>query len=549
MIYFCSIIFSFTAAIVVVVVSSILMMLLTWTFWKKRMHQNSLLAAWVIFLLFIGLGLFYVRYSYMRVVNTHVKIYRDISQHCARVLQTKVHANQLDDLLWSQQYLDKCKKNTDIITSFYLIKQTETPLQSFAFFNLNTTVTDSTITDSKTAEPKIIEPKIAEPKVIEPEANLAIWRNIPLKLIFGQDYLPKPVADAFERHTTVVGIVKRTDYQERRLIFTTPIFGRNGVIQSVLCLEIREEDWLKEFLFVRILPHLFFFSFLFFFFTMQIILFRRRTIVKHLKENQITSFEQTLDHLISVKMSAEKKSIDRNYLIRQVDLEFKKPLIPILESSFLLRRQMQNSPNSLFEWGTQPENLALLEKMYWGCRKLKLVLNDIRTFIDFEWNQIDTQIEVFSPQQIIHNLRNICQQYLLEKSNIKFQIDTISAIPDLVRGDQQKIQHVLEELLEMVIDRMTNGHIKITCYMSDSQLCWIILDTGEMLTENQTRQLNEFYSGEWTYRAKTDGKLIFNFDFGSSIAAAFTYLLKGNISFQSTTGHGNKCTAAFPVEI
>jgi K+-sensing histidine kinase KdpD len=230
-------------------------------------------------------------------------------------------------------------------------------------------------------------------------------------------------------------------------------------------------------------------------------------------------------------------------------LEFKKPLIPVLESSFLLLRQLQDSPDSLSALDSKQTNLVFLEKIFWGHKKLQLVLNDIRTFIDFEWNKIEIQTEKFSPQRIIHDLRNICQQHLLEKPNIKFRVDTISTIPDLVRGDQQKIRRVLEELLEMALDRVTDGHIKITCYMSGSQLCWIILDTGEMLTETQSQQLNEFYSGELTHSLESDGKLIFNFDFGSSIAAAFTHLLKGNISFQSETGHGNKCTAIFPVEI
>ncbi|MDR2117861.1 MAG: hypothetical protein LBP87_15910 [Planctomycetaceae bacterium] len=537
MIYFCSIIFSTAAVVVVVVLSSILMMLLTWAFWKEPMHQKSLAAAWIIFLLFIGLGLFYMRYSYTKVVNTHTKVYQDIFQHCVRIIQNKKQfaeqseqSEQSELYLWLQQHLQKSETNKDIITSFYLIKQPEKDSpQKFIFLNLTTPVN--------------------EQKETETVEGFAFWQNIPLKQIFGQNYLPQPIADAFQQQAIVIDIIKRTDYQENRLIFATPIMGQDNTVLSVLCLEIKEEDWLKELLFARILPHLFFFSFLFFFFAMQIILIRRRIIVKHLKEHRITSFEQALDHLISVKTSAEEKSIDRNYLIRQVDLEFKKPLIPILESSFLLRQQIQTASGSLFELESQPANLALFEKMFWSCKKLKSVLSDIRTFIDLEWNQIDVQTEMFSPQQIIHDLRNICQQHFLEKPNIKFRIDTISAIPDLVRGDQQKIQRVLEELLEMAIDRVVTGHIKITCYMSGSQLCWIILDTGETLAEDQTRQLNEFYSGEWTRHAGADGKMIFNFDFGSSIAAAFTYLLKGNVSFQSTTGHGNKCTAVFPVEI
>ncbi|MDR2170885.1 MAG: hypothetical protein LBP59_12145 [Planctomycetaceae bacterium] len=553
MIYFCSIIFSTTAVAVVVVLSSILMMLLTWAFGKEPMHQKSLAAAWIFFLLFICLGLSYMRYSYAKVVNTHTKVYQDIFQHCAQTIQNKKQAAQQAKLskqselyLWLQQHLQKSETNKDIIASIYLIKQQEKqpkkqqenqqekePHQTFTFLNLTTPLDEQKETTTD----------------IESSAGLAVWQNIPLKQIFGQNHLPQPIADAFDRQAIVIDIIKRTDYQENRLIFATPIMGRDNTVLSVLCLEIKEKDWLKELLFARILPHSFFFSFLFFFFAMQIILIRRRIIVKHLKEHRITSYEQALDHLIAVKTSAEEKSIDRNYLIRQVDLEFKKPLIPILESSFLLRRQIQAAPDSLFELESQQATLALFEKMFWGCKKLKLVLSDIRTFIDLEWNQIDVQTVMFSPQQIIHDLRNICQQHFLEKPNIKFRIDTISAIPDLVRGDQQKIQRVLEELLEMAIDRVVTGHIKITCYMSGSQLCWIILDTGETLTENQTRQLNEFYSGEWTRHVGTDGKMMFNFDFGSSIAAAFTYLLKGNVSFQSNTGHGNKCTTVFPVEI
>jgi signal transduction histidine kinase len=507
------------------------MILLTLVFGKERMHQKSLWAAWIIFVLFVGLGLFYIRHSYMEVVETHIKIYQNILRHCARTLQNKIISNQPEHLLELRQYLQNSEKNKSLITSFYLIKQATTPSQSFLFLNLTTPITE-------------------KPETTESDSNYVIGQNIPLQQIFGQDYFPQPITDALKHQTTVFGIVKRADYQENRLIFTTPLLESDGVTQSVLCLEIREEDWIKELLFAKVLPHLFFFSFLFFFFAMQIILIRRRIIMKNLKEHRIISFEQMLDQLISMKTSAEEKSVERNYLIRQVDSEFKKPLIPVLESSFLLHRQIQQEPDSFFELESQPTNLALLEKMSWGCKKLKLILNDIRTLIDFEWNQIDIHIDAFSPHQIIHNLRNICQQHFLEKPNIKFRVDTISTIPDLVRGDQQKIQRVLEELLKVAIDRITNGHIKITCYMSGSQLCWIILDTGEiLLTENQIQQLNEFYNREWTHQAESGGKLVFKSNLGSRIAMVFTHLLKGNISFQSTTGHGNKCTVVFPVEI
>jgi signal transduction histidine kinase len=518
--------FSTTAVIIVIVISGFLMVLLTTSFAWERIHRKPIIAAWVIFLLFVCLGLFYLSYSYRKVVDTHVKIYQNISQHCVRFLQRQTEIDQPEPVERYFQYLRDCEKSNDVIFSLYLVRRTglELPFGG-EFLNLTTRNADTGI-----------------------EEKAQTWQSIPVERLFGGASLPQPIIDAF-KEKTAIGIIQRNDYQEKRMIYTVPLFEQDGIITTVLCLEIREQDWKKELLFARILPHLFFISFLFFFFVMQIILIRRRVIVKHLHDHRINSFEQMLEHLISVKMSAEEKSIDRNYLIRQVDSEFKKPLIPVLELSFLLRRQLDNKSETTTDYEFCQEHLIMLEKMLWGHKCLQRVLTDIRTFIDFEWNRLDIQPEEFSPQHIIYDLRNICQLYLLEKPNIKFRVDTIAAIPDLVRGDQMKIRRVLEELLEMSINRVTDGHIKITCYMSNSQLCWIILDTGKMPTEKEIRQLNDFYNSGTIRQTENYNKLMFEFDFGSSIAAAFTHLLNGNISFQSTQGHGNKCTAIFPVEI
>ncbi|MDR1270370.1 MAG: hypothetical protein LBK82_12680 [Planctomycetaceae bacterium] len=526
------ILFSTIAVVVVVVISSLLMAFLTWTFCKERIHRKSFVLAWIIFLVFLFLGLFYIHYSYRKVVTTHTNVYRNISQHCVHVLSNRVQSvpsdSQSDNTLWIYNYLRDCEKNDSLIFSIYLVRQPQTSLdsESFLFLNLTTPLLDSQQ---------------------EPER----WQPIPLERIFGQPALPQPIASAFLRESAI-GIVKRTDYGENRLIYAVPLFERDGEIDTVLCLTIREQDWQQEFLYSRILPHLFFCSFLFFFFAMQIVLVRRRIMVKNLREHRIVSFEQTLDQLIAVKMVAEEKSVERNYLIRQVDSEFKKPLIPILESSYLLGRQFFELPNISDPSAVQEFRLAnsiTLEKMLWDYKKLEKVLKNIRTFIDLEWNQLEIRRDEFSPQQLIHDLRDICQQYLWEKPDIKFRIDTVSEIPNLVCGDRVKIQYVLEELLKLTMDRVRDGHIKITCYISNSQLCWIILDTSEIPMEKEIGQLNDFYNSGLAFSPESYGKPIFRFDFGSSIAAAFVQLLKAAVTFQSNAGHGNKCTAVFPIEM
>ncbi|MDR1923974.1 MAG: hypothetical protein LBQ66_06335, partial [Planctomycetaceae bacterium] len=518
--FFCSILFSRAAATVVVIISGILMVALTWAFGNERIHRKPIVVAWAIFLLFVCLGLFYIRYSYMKETDIQVKIYRDISRHIAWILQQKTALPDSDKVSQYCEYLRTCEKFDDIIFSLYLIKRNENSSEIFQFLNLTTS---SSVAGAG-----------------------GEWRTVPLPQIFGQEEIPKPIADAFAKKIAD-GIVNRADYRENRFLYTAPLFEPSGDVNSVLCIEITERDWKHELLHARILPHLFFFSFLFFFFAMQIVLIRRRVIVKNLKDNRIISFEQILDNLIIVKKAAEEKSIDRNYLIRQVDSEFKRPLLPILETSFLLRWQLQNVPNRLSNHDFWSANMIMIENVLWRHKKLKRVLNDIRTFIDFEWNEINVETVSFSPQLIVRDIRNICQLHFLENQKIKFQIDTATALPDLVLGDEQKIRRVLEELLELAIDRVSDGHIKITCYMSESQLCWSILDTGEMPTEKVTRQLNDFYGRGLQRQTESDGKSTFNFDFGSSIAVAFTHLLKGSISFQNSTGHGNKCIAMFPV--
>jgi hypothetical protein len=87
------------------------MVLLTMTFGKECMHQKSLLAAWIIFVLFVDLGLFYIRHSYMEVIETHIKIYQNIFRYCVRTLQNKIISNQPEHLLSLRQYLQNSEKN------------------------------------------------------------------------------------------------------------------------------------------------------------------------------------------------------------------------------------------------------------------------------------------------------------------------------------------------------------------------------------------------------------------------------------------------------
>ena len=520
-----SLLFSDVALAAAVFAAILLMAVLTWFFGREKIHRKQILTCWGILLLFLFLGFFYIRHTVDRTIEMQKEVLEGISRTCAEtlmrnnVLHVSMNATEKGREYHRLCYLLEAWNDTnDYISSIYLLKKSK---QGILRFHPAGETTDSS-------------------NHAQAEAT-SHWH-----FFMSENDLPQLMDAAFQGKSGFDKFVYHLD-GDFDFMAVEPLFDEFGDVEAILCIEFLGADWHYSILLAKIWPHLFFFSFLLFFSMTQIFLIRRRRIAYKLRNIHVVDYEKTLEKQIAAKIAVELDAAEKNVIMAHVDSELKKPLLPVLESSFLLLRRIADRKSGITEKNDETSDQELMETIFRNDNGFRQILNDIRTFIDIEWRRLKIKPIPFSLQRMINEFRNDCQSRFWEKPGITIMVESIEPIPKEVIGDELKIRRIFDGVFDNAIGRMTEGHIKISCYVSDAQLCLSIVDTGNPPSVKTLRQLTSISAPpRWDEIRDEEAA---EFDFGMYIAFSLTHAMKGDITIQSVSGRGNRCIVMIPVSI
>lgn len=283
------------------------------------------------------------------------------------------------------------------------------------------------------------------------------------------------------------------------------------------------------------------------------------------RDLQLTNNElqRTIHDLAEEKAKTEELNIEliranryKDEFLSTMSHELRTPLNSIVGYSELLMTNMYGD--------LHPKQLDRLERIHRNGRNLTGIINAILDLNKIDSGRIQLIVDDFDLIELIRELKTQYQT-LAEETSLDFIID----LPEkdefpMYRGDQARINQVLQIILENAFEFTTEGHVTIKLnyaivkqgmselyplptigWLKDGQ--WAIIeiqDTGEGIApEDQGRIFDRFSQLDSSRTREHDG-----IGLGLTIARKLTELHDGIIWVKSQVGQGSTFHIALPIQ-
>jgi PAS domain S-box-containing protein len=241
----------------------------------------------------------------------------------------------------------------------------------------------------------------------------------------------------------------------------------------------------------------------------------------------ITEQKETELELIEAKEKAEEATREKQSFLSTMSHEIRTPLNAIIGSSNLL---LQDNPRE-----DQVENLKILE--FSGNLLLSLI-NDILDFSKIEVGKIEFEYVDFNLQEFLDRIIKSFHFKLEEKKlDLKLEID--NEIPEIILGDQVRLNQILINLIGNSIKFTEKGNISVKLIIKEKKNNFIcigfkITDTGIGIPKNKLSDIFEpFKQADNDTTRKYGGSGL-----GLAITKKLIELQGGKISVESEVNKG-----------
>jgi signal transduction histidine kinase/CheY-like chemotaxis protein/HPt (histidine-containing phosphotransfer) domain-containing protein len=190
-----------------------------------------------------------------------------------------------------------------------------------------------------------------------------------------------------------------------------------------------------------------------------------------------------------------------------------------------------------------------LERIYNSGNLLLGIINDILDLSKIEAGKLELQIAEYDVVRFIHDTvtLNILR---FESKPIEFKLIVSENIPSILKGDELRIQQILNNLLSNAFKYTQEGMIEFTLSaepQKDSSSFVIVFrvsDTGQGMTAEQIKKLGDKFSRfNMEANRKTEGTGL-----GMNITLNLIQLMNGSINIESIPGMGSVFTVSLPQE-
>ena len=241
----------------------------------------------------------------------------------------------------------------------------------------------------------------------------------------------------------------------------------------------------------------------------------------------ITEQKETELELIEAKEKAEDATREKQSFLSTMSHEIRTPLNAIIGSSNLL---LQDNPRE-----DQVENLKILE--FSGNLLLSLI-NDILDFSKIEVGKIEFEYVDFNVREFLNRIIKSFY-FKIEEKNLKFNLEIDSKIPEILIGDQVRLNQILINLIGNSIKFTEKGSITTKLSVIEKQkdqikVSFQIIDTGIGIPkEKQTDIFEPFKQADNNTTRKYGGSGL-----GLAITKKLIELQGGKISVESEVNKG-----------
>ena len=240
--------------------------------------------------------------------------------------------------------------------------------------------------------------------------------------------------------------------------------------------------------------------------------------------------------LSAAKEAAEAANRAKSAFLANMSHELRTPLSAVIGYSEMMEEEVED----MGEQGL----LTDLGKIKSNARHLLSLINDVLDLSKIEANRMDTFAEDVEVAALVEGVAETVGT-LVEQKNNRLAIEVAPGV-GAMHTDVVKLRQCLFNLLSNASKFTENGRITLEAHregeLEDAVLVFRVSDTGIGMTEEQLAKLfQRFAQADETTTRKFGGTGL-----GLALTRAFSRLLGGDISVESTIGVGTSFTLRLP---
>lgn len=242
--------------------------------------------------------------------------------------------------------------------------------------------------------------------------------------------------------------------------------------------------------------------------------------------------------LYKINQKLEKASERKSQFTARTSHELRTPLSSMIAFTDLALRGVYGPINDRLE--------NALEHIYHGARHLKTIIDDILDLGKIEAGELEIHQSEFEIEKVASTVTASVQS-IVEEKELNFYVAVSPDLPEVVIGDEGRINQILMNLTSNAVKFTDEGSISIRIGPY-SQEYWAIEveDTGPGIPEDQSEAVFQAYR----QIQRTDGaKKVKGTGLGLAITRNLAELMGGWLEFTSTVGKGSRFTVVLPLNV
>jgi signal transduction histidine kinase len=226
----------------------------------------------------------------------------------------------------------------------------------------------------------------------------------------------------------------------------------------------------------------------------------------------------------------------RSEFLSNMSHELRTPLNAIIGYSDMLLAGMGGELN--------PKQQHRVERLRENGKRLLDLVNDVLDLARIEAKRVEIQHKLFSPYVLIKHIEGQVA-VLSDQRGLDFAVEIDPALPEMVWGDEKRIEQVVTNLLSNAFKFTESGSVHLHAYAAPDGRTWqiVVADTGIGIPPHAMDIIFEEFrqvDGSSTRVYKGTG-------LGLAISRHLVHLMNGQITVESELGQGSTFVVTLPL--
>ncbi|MEI7848254.1 MAG: response regulator [Chloroflexota bacterium] len=239
------------------------------------------------------------------------------------------------------------------------------------------------------------------------------------------------------------------------------------------------------------------------------------------------------------ELDAQKRQLSeanrlKTSFISNMSHELRTPLNSVIALSGVLNRRLANQ--------IPEEEYSYLEVIERNGKQLLALINDILDLSRIEAGREEIEISQFNINDLVAEVMSVIGP-LARQKNIELLQQPAAGLPAL-SSDPDKCRHILQNLVSNAVKFTEVGRVEILVRQAGAAIQIVVSDTGIGISKEDLEHIfDEFRQADSSTSRRFGGTGL-----GLAIAKKYAQLLGGNVSVESSPGHGSVFTLSLPLQ-